>query len=69
MDTPTFTAHKIGGDYALDANDAASQTFARDSTGPIPSWTPWIGGGLIVLGLARRGLFGAALCEIGRAHV
>lgn len=67
MDTPTFTARKTGDHYELEPRHEASQAVARGSAGSIPSWMPWIGGGLIVLGLARRGLFGAALCTAGGA--
>jgi hypothetical protein len=62
--TPKFTARKVGDHYELEPAQAqpTQQAEALEQ-----SWAPWIGGGLIVLGLARRGLMGAAMCAAGGA--
>lgn len=61
MSTPTFTAKKVGDQYELEPRKMETSIQAGEGQ----SWMPWIGGGLIVLGLARRGLMGAAMCAIG----
>ena len=63
MTTPTYVATKTGDQYDLEPQ----QSEAAEAALPPASWTPWIGGGLIVLGLARRGLAGAVLCAAGGA--